>query len=182
MRRKQAAGLREKVLKTIALRTGRPARINGEPLAKGPFGAIAGRLGLRAAVATPVVAGGRYWGVTVAATSREDFPAGTESRMAEFVELAGMAIANAPEQKKLVEFEAQLKQGLGVTWSQLRDDIFGDAVVFAYRPGSSGKEDQEQGLMLVHARDAQLLANIAKRFNDIQQQSGDLKELSESTW
>jgi signal transduction histidine kinase len=88
---------------TIALRTGRPARINGERLAKGPFGAIVGRLGLRAAVATPVVAGGRYWGVTVAATSREDFPADTESRMADFMELAGMAIANAEAEERLRE-------------------------------------------------------------------------------
>jgi hypothetical protein len=89
----------------------------------------------------------------------------------------GMAISSAPEQKKLVEFEAHLKAGLGVTGAQLRDDVFGDAVVFAYRPGSPGKEDQEQGLMLVHARDAQLLAEIAARFNDIQKQSGDLKEV-----
>ncbi|HJY60017.1 MAG TPA: GAF domain-containing sensor histidine kinase [Streptosporangiaceae bacterium] len=88
---------------TIALRTGRPARITGERLAKGPFGAIAGKLGLRAAVATPVVAGGRYWGVTVAATLREDFPADTESRMADFVELAGMAIANAEAEHRLRE-------------------------------------------------------------------------------
>ena len=42
---------------TAALRTGGPARINGERLTNGPFGAIIGRLGLRAAVATPVVAG-----------------------------------------------------------------------------------------------------------------------------
>jgi len=88
---------------TTALRTGRPARITGERLAQGPFGAIAGRLGLRAAVATPVVAGGQYWGVTVAATSREDFPADTESRMADFVELAGMAIANAEAEQRLRE-------------------------------------------------------------------------------
>src|SRR5438128_10646321 len=37
----------------------------------------------------------------------------------------GKAISSAPEHKKLIEFEAQLKQGLGVTWAQLRDDIFG---------------------------------------------------------
>jgi signal transduction histidine kinase len=86
-----------------ALRTGRPARITGERLAQGPFGALAGRLGLRAAMATPVVAGGHYWGVTVAATSREDFPADTESRMADFVELAGMAIANAEAEQRLRE-------------------------------------------------------------------------------
>ncbi|MGH3250605.1 MAG: GAF domain-containing protein, partial [Trebonia sp.] len=88
---------------TIALRTGRPARINGERLAKGPFGAIVGRLGLRAAVATPIVSGGRYWGVMVAATSREDFPADTESRMQDFMELAGMAIANAEAEERLHE-------------------------------------------------------------------------------
>jgi len=90
----------------------------------------------------------------------------------------GIAIASAPEQKKLLEFQTQLQQGLGVTWPQLRDDIFGDAVVFAYRPGSPGKEDQEQGLMLVYARNDQLLADLTKRFNELQQQSGDLKELS----
>jgi signal transduction histidine kinase len=95
--------LTPKMVMTAALRTGGPARINGERLAEGPFGAIVGRLGLRAAVATPVVAGGRYWGMTVAATSREDFPADTESRMAEFTELAGMAIANAEAEQKLRE-------------------------------------------------------------------------------
>ena len=86
-----------------ALRTGLPARINGERLATGPFGAIVGRLGLRAAVATPIVVGGRYWGVTVAATSREDFAVGTESQMADFMELAAMAIANAQAEEELRE-------------------------------------------------------------------------------
>lgn len=39
----------------------------------------------------------------MAATTREDFPADTESRMAEFMELAGMAIANAETEQKLRE-------------------------------------------------------------------------------
>ena len=89
------------MIQTAALRTGRPARINGERLAKGPYGAWVGRLGMRAGVATPIVVGGRHWGVMVAATSREDFPAGTESRMADFMELAGMAIANAQAEQQL---------------------------------------------------------------------------------
>jgi GAF domain-containing protein len=88
---------------TAALRTGRPARINSERLATGPFGAIVGRLGMRAAVATPIVVEGRYWGVAVAATSQEDFPPGTESRMAEFMELAATAIANAQAEQRLRE-------------------------------------------------------------------------------
>jgi signal transduction histidine kinase len=104
--------LSQGMVMTTALRTGRPARINGERLAKGPFGAIVGRLGLRAAMATPVVAGGRHWGVMVAATSREDFPAGTESRMEDFMELAGLAIANAEAEERL--------RGLADTQASLR--------------------------------------------------------------
>jgi len=37
----------------------RAARSNGERLAKGPFGAIISELGLRTAVGTPIVVGGR---------------------------------------------------------------------------------------------------------------------------
>ena len=91
------------MIHTTVLRTGRPARINGERLAKGPFGAIVGELGLRAALGMPIVVGGRHWGVTVAATPREDFPADTESRMADFMELAGMAIATAQAKQELRE-------------------------------------------------------------------------------
>ena len=86
---------------TAALRAGGPARISGERLAKGPFAEVVRGLGLRAAMAMPVVAEGRVWGVAVAATSREDFPPGTESRMAGFVELAAMAIANAQAEQEL---------------------------------------------------------------------------------
>jgi signal transduction histidine kinase len=88
---------------TAALQMGRPARINGEQLATGPFGAMVGKLGVQAAVATPIVVGGRNWGVMMAVTSREDFPAGTESRMADFMELAATAIANAQAEQELRE-------------------------------------------------------------------------------
>src|SRR6202011_11515 len=91
------------MIHTAALQTGRPARINGERLPTGPFGAIVGERGLRAAVATPIVVGGRRWGVTVAATSRADFPAGTESRRPDFMELAAMGIANAKAEQELRE-------------------------------------------------------------------------------
>jgi hypothetical protein len=59
-----------------ALRSGGPARIGGEPLRSGPFGAIARQRGLRAAIAVPIVVEGCYWGVTVAATEQSDFPPG----------------------------------------------------------------------------------------------------------
>ena len=91
------------MIQTTALRTGRPTRINGEELANGPHAAWVATLGMRAGVATPVVVGGQRWGVTVAATSLADFPAGTESRMAGFVELVGTALANARAEQELLE-------------------------------------------------------------------------------
>jgi signal transduction histidine kinase len=89
-------------IQSSALRTGRPVRIKGEQLEKGPYDAWVA-LGIRAGVATPIVVGGRQWGVTVAATTQDDFPAGTESRMADFMELAAIAIANARAEQELRE-------------------------------------------------------------------------------
>ena len=84
-----------------ALKTGRPARVSGDQLAEGPYGNLAGKLGWRAVVATPIVVEARYWGVAAAATVRADFPPGTESRLADFTELAATAIANAHREKRL---------------------------------------------------------------------------------
>jgi signal transduction histidine kinase len=101
------------MIQATALSTGRPARINGEALANSPHGAWVATLGMRAGVATPIVVGGRNWGVTVAATSREDFPVDTESRMAGFVELAAMAVANAraeQELRELVDTQSALRR------------------------------------------------------------------------
>jgi hypothetical protein len=44
-----------------------------------------------------------YGGVAVAATVRADFPPGTESRLADFTELAATVIASAQGEKKLRE-------------------------------------------------------------------------------
>ena len=110
-------GVRFKLLpgmvQETALRTGRPARVNGERMADGSHGSWVASLGMRAAVATPIVVEGRGWGVTVAATSHEDLPAGTETRMAHFTELAATAIANAwaeQELRQLADTQAALRR------------------------------------------------------------------------
>ena len=100
-------------IQAAALRTGHPARVNGDRLAQGPYGEWLGGLGLRAGVAAPIMVGGSYWGVTVAVTSQEDFPPGTESRMADFTELAATAIANAQaeeELRRLADTQAALRR------------------------------------------------------------------------
>jgi signal transduction histidine kinase len=92
---------------TAALRrlrdTARPVRFGPAdvPLT-GPFITEIRRLGIRAAVAVPVQAGGRVWGVSVAASqSPEPFPPATETRMAAFAELVATAISNAESRAEL---------------------------------------------------------------------------------
>src|SRR5437879_4398244 len=46
----------------------------------------------------------------------------------------GEAIRASDETQKLLELEKHLSKQLGLDWLKLRDEIFGDAVVFAYRP------------------------------------------------
>ena len=89
----------------------------------------------------------------------------------------GKALALSDEIKQLSNTEADIKSQLGVDWKQLREEIFGEAVVLAYRPGPPGKPEQEQGLILVQARNAKLLAKLIDQLNAGQKASGDLKTL-----
>src|SRR5205085_1348112 len=56
-------------------------------------------------------------------------------------------------------------------------DILGDAVVLAYSPGPPAKPEDERGVILLRARDPQLLAGLIDRLNKMQQKQGDLREL-----
>src|SRR5205823_4064105 len=53
------------------------------------------------------------------------------------------ALGDAPELLKLAEIRKQIQKHLKVDWDQLRDDILGDAVVFAYRPAPPGQPEKE---------------------------------------
>jgi hypothetical protein len=87
----------------------------------------------------------------------------------------GKLFRDSPEAKKLAELDKQLKEKLNITWTELRDDILGDAVVLAYTPGPPDKPEQEQGLLIVHARNPNLLAALIDRLNELQRQSGELR-------
>jgi hypothetical protein len=91
----------------------------------------------------------------------------------------GRALAASPEAARLDRFKADLKKHLHVDWPQLRDDILGDLVVFAYRPPPPGRPNDEQGLVLLQARDPALLAQVIERLNQAQTQANELKELTE---
>jgi hypothetical protein len=73
------------------------------------------------------------------------------------------SLARSPEVAQLLKVESELRKKLGLSSTELRDDVLGDAVVFAYRPGPPGKPDQEQGIILLHAHKAETLAALVRR-------------------
>jgi signal transduction histidine kinase len=86
-------------------RTERPARMDDCTNADGPTADYARSLGIRAAVAAPVLVEGRLWGVMTAASLRpEPLSRGAEIRIAAFAELVATAIANAQARLELRGF------------------------------------------------------------------------------
>jgi signal transduction histidine kinase len=89
--------------------TGKPRRKEDYEAAAGPIAETVRELGIRGAVASPIVVEGATWGV-IAVLSRkpEPLPADTEVRLAEFSRHAGMAVANAKSRSDLAESRARI--------------------------------------------------------------------------
>jgi hypothetical protein len=94
----------------------------------------------------------------------------------------GSKVMHAEETQKLSFIDAFLEQNFHLTATQLRDEILGDALVLAYRPGPVQQPEQEQGLLLVRARNPKLLADLIQRLNELQKSAGDLQELEERSY
>lgn len=112
---------------------------------------------------------------------REQATALAESPFAEQLRRSplGMSIAASADLQKLLKTERDLQQVFGLNWTRLRDDILGEALVFAYRPGPPGKPEQERGLFLLRAGNARGLAELIERINKLQLGSGEGKSLEE---
>jgi signal transduction histidine kinase len=94
----------------IALRTGRPARMDTHEGAVGPTAALIRELGIQSMVAVPVVVGGHVWGAVGAASQSGPLPADTETRMADFADLVGTSIANAATRSELQSSRDSLRE------------------------------------------------------------------------
>jgi hypothetical protein len=95
----------------------------------------------------------------------------------------GIALYHSPEARKLRAVEDQFRKDLQVDWTRLRDDVFGDAIVIAYRPGPPGAmTKQDQDLIVVHARDPKLLADLVERINRMQQAHKEVTEFEPRTY
>jgi hypothetical protein len=98
-----------------------------------------------------------------------------------FVKQLRVAYLNkSPEWAQMQGLNEFFQKQFEVDLTRVRDDILGDAVVFAYRPGPPGKPHEEQGLILVQARNAELLATLVRKFNEAELSEGKLKEVKEA--
>ena len=90
-------------------RTGWARRKEGYEAAAGMIAATVQELGIRAAVASPIVVEGAVWGlIAVLSRNPEPLPLDTEARLAEFSRHAGIAVANDKSSSDLAESRARI--------------------------------------------------------------------------
>jgi PAS domain S-box-containing protein len=108
---------------TKVVRTGRSARVDDYSHASEFVGEKVQRLGIRCAMAVPIMVEGSLWGSIAAGTEREQFPADAEQRMAEFTELAATAIANTESRSELTASRARVVAASDDTRRQIERDL-----------------------------------------------------------
>src|SRR5438046_2879287 len=64
----------------------------------------------------------------------------------------GLVLNGAGELRQLFDLQKKVEDALKLDFVKLRDEVFGDAVVFAYRPGPPDNPKLEQDLLLIRAR------------------------------
>ena len=90
-------------------RTGWARRKEGYEAGAGLIAATVRELGIRAAVASPIVVEGAVWGmIAVLSRNPEPLPLDTEARLAEFSRHAGIAVANDKSSSDLAESRARI--------------------------------------------------------------------------
>src|SRR4051812_41915950 len=87
-------------LTAVVARTGAPARIDDYTAVRGEAAEVMAGHGYRSAVAAPVVAGGRVWGLVLVA-ARVVLGGDAEHRLAGFAELVGLAVESAEARAEL---------------------------------------------------------------------------------
>jgi len=108
---------------TLVFQAGRAARIDDPFGGSGPVAEAGRKYGIGAAVGVPVSVEGRLWGVMVVGSRAGPLPAGTETRLAGFTELAATAIANAAAQAALTASRARIVATADATRRRIERDL-----------------------------------------------------------
>jgi signal transduction histidine kinase len=112
-----------KNLATTVLKTGLPARLDGFADATGPIGAAAQQMGVRSAVAAPIIVAGRLWGLVSVGSIEQSLPEDTEARLAQFTELLATAIANAESRADVAASRARIVAAADETRRRIERDL-----------------------------------------------------------
>jgi signal transduction histidine kinase len=112
----------EGTVSALVRASGRPARLERFDPDSGALAAYLHRLGLGSAVGAPILVDGRLWGVLLAASS-DPLPASTEARLAEFAELAAVAISNAETHAALAGSRARIVTAADETRRRIERDL-----------------------------------------------------------
>lgn len=86
-------------------------------------------------------------------------------------------IANPDDLKMIQALQDDLLKPLGITSTQLIEDLIGDSVVLAFKQGPPNKPEDEDGIFLVHARDEKLLAQLIDKINQAQKEGNELRNI-----
>jgi signal transduction histidine kinase len=104
-------------------RTWAPARVDSYDGMPGDYPAELRQLGMRAAVAAPIVVDGHLWGGVAAASVGAPFTHDTEARLGAFAELVAQAIANVDARIKLDESRARIVQAADDARRKIERDL-----------------------------------------------------------
>jgi signal transduction histidine kinase len=114
----------EGTLGSLIFDTHEPGRISSYQDTAGSLADFVRGMGWRSSVGSPILVGGRLWGVVgVASTSDRPLPRNTERRLAEFTELVATAIANAQSREELAASRARLVATADAARRQIESDL-----------------------------------------------------------
>ena len=85
----------------------------------------------------------------------------------------GKKLLDAIDLNNAGEFELTLKHQFGLSTEDLVHDVFGDAVVFAYTPGTP-----ERALIILKPRKPDVAAKFLAKLDDLQKQAGELESVN----
>lgn len=100
-----------------------PARVDSFEGLPGDYAAEMRAIGLRAAVAAPILVDGHLWGAVGAGSRSGPFPEGSEARIGAFAELVAQAIANVDARIKLKESRARIVEAADDARRRIERDL-----------------------------------------------------------
>jgi hypothetical protein len=87
----------------------------------------------------------------------------------------GKKLLGSEQAKQLRAAAGVVLPAIGTTPQALLEDVFGDAVAFAYSPAPPDKPGDERAVILIRPRKPETLAKIIETLNAIQTQQGEVK-------